>query len=94
MGDKLPLEHLKEEKFKSLKGCSALIVQIFFINPRPAYCKMEKGREGERDTGITSGKGVTRHLARGYLRTYNLDRWRGARERSPPPINPYLFWTV
>jgi hypothetical protein len=49
---------------------------------------MEKGREGERDTGITSGKGVTRHLARGYLRTYNLDRWRGARESSPPPHKP------
>jgi hypothetical protein len=56
--------------------CFALIVRIFFINPRPAYRNTEKDGEGERDTGIISGKGVTRHVARGYLRTYSLDRWR------------------
>jgi hypothetical protein len=64
-----------------------------FINPRPACRETEKGGEGERerDTGITSKKGVTRHVARGYLRTYSLDRWRGAGETSPPPytLTPY-----
>jgi hypothetical protein len=30
--------------------CSAQIVRIFFINPRPACCETEKGGEGERDT--------------------------------------------
>ncbi len=54
-----------------------------FINPRPACPETEKGWEGERDTGTTSGKGVTRHVAWGYLRTYTLDRWRGAGESSP-----------
>jgi hypothetical protein len=29
--------------------CSAQIGRIFFINPRPACCKIEKGGEGERD---------------------------------------------
>jgi hypothetical protein len=29
--------------------CSAQIVQIFFISPCPAPCKIEKGGEGERD---------------------------------------------
>jgi hypothetical protein len=64
-------------------------VQIFFINPRPACRETEKGGEGERDTGTTSGKGVTRHVARGYLRTYSLDRWRGAGETFPPPLTPF-----
>ena len=59
-----------------------------FINPRPAYRETEKGGEGERDTGITSGKGVTRHVARGYLHSCSLRRWRGTRGRSPPPHNP------
>jgi hypothetical protein len=49
---------------------------------------MEKGGEGERDTGISSGKGVTRHVARGYPRTYSPDRWRGAGESLPPPHIP------
>jgi hypothetical protein len=72
--------------------CSALVVRIFFINPRPACRETEKDGEGERDTGITSRKGVTRHVARGYLRTYSLDRWRGAGESSPPPpYNPTPF---
>jgi hypothetical protein len=65
------------------------------INSHAAYHDTEKGGEGERDTGITSEKGVTRHVARGYLCTYSLDRWRDARESSPPPpIYLYLFWTV
>jgi hypothetical protein len=76
--------------------CSALIVRIFFINPCPACHETEKGGEGEIDTGTTSGKSVTRHVARCYLRTYSLDRWSGAGESSPPPppIYPYPFWTV
>ncbi len=61
-------------------------MRIFFINPRPAYRDTEKGGEGERDTGITSGKGVTWYVARGYLRTYRLDGWRGTKETSPPQI--------
>ncbi len=28
-----------------------------FINPRLTCCKTEEGGEGERDTGITNGKG-------------------------------------
>jgi hypothetical protein len=64
------------------------MVPIFFINPRPAYLDTEKGGEGERDTELTSGEGVTRHVARGYLRTYSLDRWRGAGESFPPPHIP------
>jgi hypothetical protein len=36
-----------------------------FIYPRPTCCETEKG--GERDTGITSEKGVTKHIAQGYL---------------------------
>jgi hypothetical protein len=70
--------------------CSAQIVQIFFINPRPAYHETEKGGEGERDTGTTSGKGVTRHIAQGYLRTYSLDRWRGAGKSYPTPPPPHI----
>jgi len=42
--------------------CSAQIVRIFFINPRPAYHETEKGGEGERDTGTTSGKAATADL--------------------------------
>jgi hypothetical protein len=71
--------------------CSAQIVRIFFINLRPACSETEKSGEGERDTGTTSGKGVTRHVARGYLRTYSPDRWRGAGESSPPPHVPLPF---
>jgi hypothetical protein len=59
-----------------------------FINPRPACRETEKGGEGERDTSTTSGKGVTKRVARGYLRTYSLDSWRGAGESSPPPLIP------
>jgi hypothetical protein len=73
--------------------CSAPIVRIFFINPHPAYRHTEKDGEEERDTGITSGKGVTRYVARGYLRTYSLGRWRGTKETPspPPPDNPTLL---
>jgi hypothetical protein len=69
-------------------------VRIFFFNPRPAYRDTEEDGEGERDTGITSGKGVTRYVARGYLRTYSLGMWRGTRETSSPPYNPTLLDSV
>ncbi len=62
------------------------MVRIFFIYPHPAYRDTEKGGEGERDTGITRGKGVTRYVARGYLRTYSLDRWRRCQGELPPHI--------
>jgi hypothetical protein len=82
-----PLGHLSFF-LKAMSSCSALVVRIFFINPRPAYRDTEKDGEGERDTGITSGKSVTRYVAQGYLRTYSLGRWRGTRETSPHIILP------
>ncbi len=54
------------------------------------YQPLPKGGEGERDTGITSGEGVTRHVARGYLLTYSLDWWRRCWVSSPPPP-PYTL---
>ncbi len=58
-----------------------------FINPSPACRETENGGEGERDTGTTSGKGVTRRVAPGYLLhllTGQVERCRG---ESPPPPN-------
>ncbi len=63
------VEGLSKSRDFVQRDCSALIVRIFFINPRQAYRDTEKDGERERDTRITSGKGVTRHVARGYLLT-------------------------
>jgi hypothetical protein len=82
------LDEVILEQYWRVSYCSALLVRIFFINPRPACHDTEKDGEGERDTGTTSGKGVTRYVDRGYLRTYSLGRWRGTRKTSPPPYNP------
>ncbi len=56
-----------------------------FINPRPVCCGTEKGGKGEKDTGITTRMSVTRHVARGYLPSCSLRRWRGTCGRPPPP---------
>jgi hypothetical protein len=57
-----------------------------FINPRPACRDTEEDGEGKRDTGITSGKGVTRYVARSYLRTYSLGRWRAGHQETIPHL--------
>jgi hypothetical protein len=60
-----------------------------FYQPLPSlYRETEKGGEGGKDTRTTTGNGVTRHVARGYLRAYSLRRWRGTWGRPPRPYNP------
>ncbi len=61
-----------------------------FIDYRPACRDTEKGGKGERDTGTTTRNGVTRCVARGYLRSSSL-RMRGSLHKRSPPT-PYPHW--
>jgi hypothetical protein len=45
-----------------------------FINYRPACSDTEKGGKGESDTGMITRNGVTRRIARGYMRSSSLRR--------------------
>jgi hypothetical protein len=45
-----------------------------FIDHRPACRDTEKGVRGERETGTTTRKGVTKRVAGGYLHSCSLRR--------------------
>jgi hypothetical protein len=57
-----------------------------FIDYRQACRDTEKGGKEERDTGITTRNGVTRRVARGYLRSCSLRRRRGTHKGPPTPL--------
>ncbi len=77
--------------FETLTYCCLVpLARIFFINPCPVCYDTEKGGEGGTDTGITTRRSVTRHVARGYLRSCSLRRCWGTYERPLPP-SPHII---
>jgi hypothetical protein len=72
--------------FKHIFSCSAQIVRIFFINPRPACRETEKGGEGERDTGTTVKGCHQARIARGYLLYLLTGQVEMRQGENPPPL--------
>ena len=76
---------------KKIYKCSAQIVPIFIINPRPACCEKEKGGEGERDICRTVEVYYPARIACGnplYLLARQVE---GGAVESPPPITHTPF---
>jgi hypothetical protein len=48
---------------KRLYSLFGTIGANIFINSRPVCCDSEKGGKGGKDTGITTGRSVTKHVA-------------------------------